>query len=211
VSLVSEVLIRGAAGYAILGLVLAPSSCHRSAPGPQPAPEPPRPEWVIVPAGTQLRQFDGGAFQTRVSAQFATLPPRPIKLPPGRTEADRKAIEELNKRRFLIRGPYGQYWVFRNRVTATDEMPRDIPDSLAGVLFAAIETEAGEALARAYCVEGLDMIAMIGETEIVSDRTALRMLDSARVDPASFARIERMGKATYVRPPGWGRPPGDRC
>jgi hypothetical protein len=126
-------------------------------------------------------------------------------------------MEQRRKQQYVIVGPLGRYWVSRTQAATADSAPRDFPpgdDAEAAALYAAIQNAIGVRLAEAMCAqdtESRDMIALPNWRATLSDGVALHMLDSARVDPAAYPRIEAIGKKTYVRPADWGQPTGGSC
>jgi hypothetical protein len=198
------------AGIAIVGLAVA---CGTS-PGPGPDPRTPTSvgQWVSVPEGTRLKRLDfGGDFPTPAPALFQLLPSPPLELRRGATDEDRRALEEHRARLLVVALPFGRYWVQRDLVTMVNTQPRAASDRDAVLLYASVQDAVGAALAELECRSGRDMISHIAEEAIAPDRAALRVLESAGVDPASYPAVERIGKPRYTRPPDWGRPAAGTC
>ena len=196
---------------------VAPHHRDSSVPGVT-APTKPSGKWALVSMGSSLERLDDqgvlieGDLAAPAAAVFEALPSPPLTMPPGRTEEDRRAVEARRAKLLLIALPFGEYFVPRDSVRWIDGPPRKpIDKTSAAAIYDALQTAIGAALADLACRRSRDILGDVAEAKVLRDRAALRILDSANVDPAAYREIEAIGKPLYTRPQGWGLPAPGRC
>lgn len=185
---------------------------RKTVPAATPSTLPPDTGWVEIQAGTRL---SGDAVDVELTtpavALFRVVPRPKVVMPPGRTVADRKAVEQARARQIAVEGARGVYWVNLHAVAWSDRAVRMLPAGAdAAEAYRTIEDSLGVALAQIARSCSRDMIELSAREASAPETVTLRTLDQLGLDPAAYKAIARDGAARYQRPPDWGRHVGPR-